>query len=71
MHRPDVVSINLRRRQVLDTFGDFLPIVGFTDLDGDETEDLDMAEQFVAGPNREGQWYRDAVGNYEGPSFSH
>lgn len=66
MRNYSILAINLKDRLACDDTGDLLPIVTMFDLDGDATDDPELALEGVAGPDRDDKWYRFTVSGYGG-----
>jgi hypothetical protein len=49
-------NISFSERKVALSDGSIIPITNFLDLDGDETEELDIVCTIVAGPMPNGRW---------------
>lgn len=67
----DVDAINLRRKMALLNDGSTVPITKLFDDDGDDTDDLESAVSFTAGPASNGKWYSGAVADFSPPPSVH
>ena len=55
---PYIEAINLAKKQAILSNGEYVPITTYVDIDGEETDDHEIAITFVCGSDLEG-WFVD------------
>ena len=65
-----VIAVNLGLRQAMLTNDEVIPVSGFLDRFGDDTDDPSEAEAFTAGPCSCGKYYEDSIGTFNPVSKS-
>lgn len=67
---PYIRAINKTARRALLSDGEIVPITFLSDLDGEQTDDLDLAVTFVAGSEACG-WFVDYLEHFAEPMEVH
>lgn len=61
----EIVAICLKKRAALTSDGDLLPITDFIDRFGEPVDDEAEATFVIAGPDKNGTWWRMGVKEFE------
>jgi hypothetical protein len=61
-----LVAISRSEGLAIDSAGCIFPITNLFDRDGEETDDMEAAVVFVAGPDAHGRWWQAEFAAFEG-----